>query len=76
MTVTAYTPGYWDQEIPAPTGIFSLEIHTKEPLVAQWDAAIWLQMFMKGAATEDLAFLAGTRTPAPMLIQVPGTNMV
>ena len=76
MTVTAYTPSYWDGSMPAPTGIFSREIQAKEPPVAQRDAAIRLQTFLKGAATEDLGYLAGTRTPAPMLLQVPGTNKV
>ena len=76
MTVTAYTPGYWDGAMPPPTGLFSLQIHAKEPPAAQRDAAIRLQTFIKGAAVEDLGFLAGTRTPAPMLIQVPGTNKV
>ena len=76
MTVTAYTPGYWDGSLPAPTGIFSKEIQAREPPAAQRDAAIRLQTFLKGAATEDLGYLAGTRTPAPMLLQVPGTNKV
>ena len=76
MTITAYTPVYWDGALPQPTGIFSNEIHAKEPPEAQRDAAIRLQTFLQGAATEDLGFLAGTRTPTPMLIQVPGTNKV
>ena len=62
--------------MPAPTDLFSLEIHAKESPAAQPDATICLQTFLKGAAVEDLGFLAGTRTPAPMLIQVPGTNKV
>ena len=76
MTITAYTPVYWDGSMPAPTGIFSQDIHAREPPAAQRDAAIRLQTFLKGAATEDLGYLAGTRTPAPMLLQVPGTNKV
>ena len=76
MTVTAYTPGYWDGSMPAPAGIFSMDIHAGDPPAAQRDAAIRLQTFLKGAAVEDLGYLAGTRTPAPMLLQVPGTNKV
>ena len=76
MTVTAYTPVYWDGSLPAPTGIFSRDIHAREPPAAQRDTTIRLQTFLKGAAVEDLGFLAGTRTPAPMLLQVPGTNKV
>ena len=75
MTVTAYTPGYWDGAMPPPTSLlFSLQIHAKEPPAAQREAAIRLQTFIKGVAVEDLGFLAGKRMPAPMLIQVLGTN--
>ena len=76
MTVTAYTPSYWDGSLPAPTGMFSKEIHASEPPAAQRDAAIRLQTFLKGAGDGDLGYLADTRTPAPMLLQVPGTNRV
>ena len=74
MTPQAYTPVYWDIAMPALKGIFSKEIHAKEIPKAQRATAICLQTFLKGAATEDIGFLEGTRTPALMLIQLPNSN--
>ena len=76
MTTHPFTPAYWDGTLPAPTGVFSKEIHATEPPEAQRNGAICLKKFLEGAAEGDSGYLAGTRTPAPMLIQVPGMNKV
>ena len=77
MTVsTEYTPTYWNEQWPDADGIFAKIINQRYSKMERRLAAVKMLQFMKDAGPDQYGSLVGVKTPVPMLIKVPDSNMV
>ena len=72
-----YTPVYWTATdvLPAPNGVFGLNIQTTSSNEVQREEALAFLTFLK-TDPKDTGTLALTTKPIPLLIKVPGTCKV
>lgn len=77
MTVSnAYEPVFSDRTLPTPVGMFGSNIHLCfSPEQQRLEAEKMLE-FLKTTPSLEMGQLTLMSSPAPLLMQVPGTNRV